>query len=188
MRSKLPLSPSIFMDWRGTWRTNPSARILSWRRTSCAFCRKRSRRCGIRDPRRFDFTPSEAHVGTAALGCPAGRSPVRSECWDERKSWRAALARTAEGGCPHVVRTSELARNVIVELWKELRPKLHHARLGGIGRLAVKHWGHQAHQATVAAIHANRIGHEIVFGLVLAGHLAAMRLKPVQHQLPLSRF
>jgi hypothetical protein len=43
--------------------------------------------------------PSEAHVGTAALGCP-GRN---LECQDERKSWRAALAWTAEGGGPYVV-------------------------------------------------------------------------------------
>src|SRR6266849_2564137 len=67
MRSNPPLSPSIFMDWRGTRPVNPSARILWWLRIWCAFCPRRSRRCGSRNLRRVAFTPSEAHVGTAAL-------------------------------------------------------------------------------------------------------------------------
>jgi len=39
------------------------------------------------------------HVGTAALGCPAEQSSAISA-----NPRRAALDRTAEGGCPHVVR------------------------------------------------------------------------------------
>jgi hypothetical protein len=66
-----------------------------------------------------------SHVGTAALGCPAERSSAGWDCcrvslptaglfrWIAgrsnrtihvmRKNRRVALARTAEGGCPHVV-------------------------------------------------------------------------------------
>ncbi len=39
-------------------------------------------------------------VGTAALGCPAERS---SATFHGLNPGRAALDRTAEGGCPHVV-------------------------------------------------------------------------------------
>jgi len=40
------------------------------------------------------------HVGTAALGCPAERSSAYSF---QAMNCRAALDRTAGGGCPHVV-------------------------------------------------------------------------------------
>jgi hypothetical protein len=58
--------------------------------------------------------PSEAHVGTAALDCP-GRNPNALECEDERKSWRTALAWTAEGGGPYVVLAPDLVWNVTVK-------------------------------------------------------------------------
>jgi hypothetical protein len=44
---------------------------------------------------------STDHVGTAALGCPAEQ---RSAIFSAGKICRALLDRTAEGGCPHVVR------------------------------------------------------------------------------------
>src|SRR5580700_8195929 len=59
------------------------------------------------------------HVGTAALGCPEERSSAGSQIpqmistrlsqksnarlgLESRSTWRAVLARTAEGGCPHI--------------------------------------------------------------------------------------
>jgi hypothetical protein len=53
------------------------------------------------------------HVGTAALGCPAEKNSARSlaistsrilasSSLSMAKVGRAALDRTAEGGCPHV--------------------------------------------------------------------------------------
>ena len=45
-----------------------------------------------------------AGVGTAALGCPAGRKPRQTPDCKNRQTTprRAALAWTAEGGCPYV--------------------------------------------------------------------------------------
>src|ERR1700694_4761725 len=114
MRSEEPFSPSLLTDWRGTWPVNRLARILWWRRICCASCPRRLRRRGIRNPERFAFTPSSAHVGTAALGCPAGRSPATLECWEERKSWRAALA-DSRGRLSLRVLAARSARNVTVE-------------------------------------------------------------------------
>src|SRR5271170_5514324 len=54
-----------------------------------------------------EFHIEKTHVGTAALGCPAERSSAgrSKDAGTEAlaRSWRALLARTAEGGCPHVV-------------------------------------------------------------------------------------
>ncbi len=60
------------------------------------FSKQKSTEGKLRLP--FFFTN---HVGIAALGCPAGRSLAK--VWLSAKSSRAALDRTAEGGCPHVV-------------------------------------------------------------------------------------
>ena len=43
-------------------------------------------------------------MGTAAPGCPAERSSAVLRLDAEMtQHWRALLARTAEGGCPHVI-------------------------------------------------------------------------------------
>src|ERR1700687_1026863 len=59
----------------------------------------------------------KTHVGTAALGCPAGRSPVYLGCKDEQRNpRRTVLAWTAEGGCPYAVFLRWLAAGNLILL------------------------------------------------------------------------
>jgi len=49
-------------------------------------------------------------VGTAAPGCPAGRSPsIRPSFWRALRAW------TAEGGCPYASFATEVRHGMVVK-------------------------------------------------------------------------
>jgi hypothetical protein len=52
----------------------------------------------------------KVHVGTAALGCPRSVALLWFGKWGSEKKQASKLARTAEGGCPHMILVSEYSQ------------------------------------------------------------------------------